>query len=122
MDSKLTHGAFSWMEHRGDKIDATREFYRQAIGWDFPDMPMEDGSAYPGIALGDAPIGGFAPHPNAHWLPYITVDDVDARLQAALKAGAKVLTEAFDAPGVGRMAVLEDPAGAPVALIRYATP
>jgi predicted enzyme related to lactoylglutathione lyase len=50
-----------------------------------------------------------------HWLTYIAVDDVDARLKKATDAGAKVLKEPFDIPGVGRMAVLMEPGGATVA-------
>ncbi len=121
MDPTQTHGAFSWMEHQGNDVDKAKEFYRRVLGWDFMDMPMEDGSKYPAITLGEKPIGGFAAKPGNHWLPYITVDDVDARTQAAQEAGGEVLCEPFDAPGVGRMAVVRDPIGASVALIRYQT-
>ena len=48
------------------------------------------------------------------WMPYIAVDDVDARVKKATKAGAKVMKPAFDVPGVGRIVILLEPGGAGV--------
>lgn len=116
-----THGAFSWVEHHGQDAAAARSFYAEVLGWTVADMPMQDGATYPGILIGDQPIGGFSPKPaeSASWLAYVTVDDVDARTRAAVEAGAKVLSEPTAAPGVGRIAVVEDPFGAAVAFITY---
>jgi hypothetical protein len=50
-----------------------------------------------------------------HWLTYIAVDDIDARLRQAVAAGARLCKDAFDIEGVGRMAVLAEPGGAIVA-------
>ena len=44
------------------------------------------------------------------WMAYIAVDDVDARVKKATKAGAKVMKPAFDVPGVGRIVMLRNPA------------
>ena len=116
-----THGAFSWVEHHGKDSAAARSFYETVLGWQVADMPMQDGSSYPGILLGEQPIGGFSPKPaeGASWLAYVTVDDVDARTRAAVEAGGKVLSEPTSAPGVGRIAVVQDPLGASVAFITY---
>ncbi len=46
------------------------------------------------------------------WMPYIAVDDVNARVKKATKAGAKVMKPAFDVPGVGRIVILLEPGGA----------
>ena len=48
------------------------------------------------------------------WMSYIAVDDVDARVAKAVKAGAKLMKPAFDVPGVGRIAILMQPDGAGV--------
>ncbi len=50
-----------------------------------------------------------------HWLAYIAVDDIDKRVAAAKRAGAQVMREPFDVEGVGRIAVLKDAVGAPIA-------
>jgi uncharacterized protein len=46
------------------------------------------------------------------WMAYLAVDDVDARVAQAVKAGAKVMKPTFDVPGVGRIAILTEPGGA----------
>lgn len=110
-----THGAFSWVEHHGRDAAAARSFYAKVLGWTVADMPMQNGTSYAGIMLGEQPIGGFSPKPaeSASWLAYVTVDDIDARTRAAVDAGAEVLSEPTSAPGVGRIAVVRDPFGAP---------
>ena len=65
------------------------------------------------------PVGGifdisgpdYAGVPEA-WMPYIAVDDVDARVKKAIAAGAKVMKPAFDVPNVGRIVILQEPGGA----------
>jgi predicted enzyme related to lactoylglutathione lyase len=69
--------------------------------------------------MDDEPVGGildisapeFASVPES-WMAYIAVDDVDARVAKAVKAGAKLMKPAFDIPGVGRIAILTQPDGA----------
>ena len=49
-----------------------------------------------------------------NWMPYLAVDNVDARVKKAVAAGASVMREPFDIPGVGRIAILHEPGGAAV--------
>jgi hypothetical protein len=46
------------------------------------------------------------------WMPYIAVDDVDARSKTAIAAGATVMKPTFDVPNVGRIVILREPGGA----------
>ena len=123
MNPMETHGACSWLEYQGTDLPAAQDFYKNVLGWNMVDMPMEDGSTYPGILVGEQPIGGFTDSNGAGggWLSYITVDDVDRRAEAARQAGGQILAEPFDVPGVGRISVLQDPLGARLALITYAS-
>ena len=116
-----THGAPSWIEHVGNDRPAARAFYEKVLGWTVAEMPMKDGSTYHSIKIGDKSVGGFSPMPSerGQWLCYITVDDVDARFNAAIDAGGSALQEPFSMPGVGRIAVFADPFGAVLALITY---
>jgi predicted enzyme related to lactoylglutathione lyase len=50
-------------------------------------------------------------------MTYIAVTDVDAACSTAGKSGGAVLKAPFDVPGVGRIAMIKDPAGAVVGLI-----
>lgn len=115
------HGAPSWIEHQGSSPDEARKFYGKVLDWKIDDMPMKDGSSYPGIFVGDGPVGGINPRPSSSgdWLLYITVDDVDRRFEAAVEAGGEAVSEPMTIPGVGRMATIRDPFGASVAFIHY---
>lgn len=53
-----------------------------------------------------------------HWMAYVAVDDVDATAKKAEKLGASLIVEPQDIPNVGRFAILQDPQGATIAIIR----
>ena len=46
------------------------------------------------------------------WGVYVTVADCDASVAKAKSLGGQLCAGPFDVPGVGRMAVLQDPQGA----------
>jgi len=54
-----------------------------------------------------------------HWGSYITVDDADASAKRVKALGGKIIVPPTDIPGVGRLAVIQDPQGAVVSLIAY---
>ena len=119
-DSMQTHGAFSWMELHSSDTAKAKSFYTDLLGWGTENMEMP-GATYTVITNGDEKVGGFPPMPTdtPRWLPYITVDDVDAQVEKAKSLGATVVSEPFSAPGVGRMATISDPVGGVIALITY---
>ena len=74
--------------------------------------------------MDDEPVAGIFPMIGPdfdgvpeNWLAYLAVDDVDAGLEAAKAAGAKVMREPFDVPTVGRIAIIQAPGGATIAWI-----
>lgn len=113
------HGVFIWNELNSRDIPAAKAFYAATLGWTFEAMPMLGGPDYWIIRLGEAQVGGifalegpeFDDVPE-HWLPYIGVDDVDARCARAVAAGGTVLRAPFDVPEVGRIAIVCDKNGA----------
>ncbi|MEM8915209.1 MAG: VOC family protein, partial [Pseudomonadota bacterium] len=58
----------------------------------------------------------------AHWMSYLSVDDVDARVAKMAAAGGEVVRPAFNVPGVGRIAMIKDPGGAVLGVMTPATP
>lgn len=112
------HGNFYWNELMTRDVEKAKAFYASTIGWSFDGMPMPEGT-YWVAKVGGKPVGGlmainspqFAGVPEA-WFAYLAVDDIDARVAAAVKAGATVMRPAFDVPGVGRIAILRQPDGA----------
>jgi len=120
-----SHGTFYWNELLTRHVEDAKKFYADTMGWDFDAMPMPSGGGTYWVAkMGDEPVGGildinapeFGPVPES-WMSYIAVDDVDARVAKATKAGAKLMKPLFDVPGVGRIAILLQPDGAGIGWI-----
>ena len=59
-----------------------------------------------------------APMPGAptFWLCYVVVADADASLAKVVELGGKILAPVMPVPGVGRIAVIQDPLGAVIGL------
>jgi predicted enzyme related to lactoylglutathione lyase len=55
------------------------------------------------------------------WVGYIRVDDVDVLVQSIIEAGGNILMPAMDIEGVGRMAMVADPQGAPYYIMKGAS-
>jgi uncharacterized protein len=116
-----SHGAFYWNELMTRDVERAKRFYAETMGWSFDAMPMGGGSTYWVAKMGGEPVAGifdisgpeYGPVPES-WMPYIAVDDVDARATKAVKTGAKIMKPAFDVPGVGRIVILMEPGGAGV--------
>ena len=115
-----SHGRFHWNELMTRDVERAKKFYAAALGWSFSAMPMPGGTYWlaemdgePVAGLFDISGGEYKGVPES-WMPYIAVDDVDARVKKATKAGAKVMKKAFDVPGVGRIVILLEPGGAGV--------
>lgn len=120
-----SHGIFHWNELMTRDAEKSMNFYRDAIGWAYDSMPMEN-ATYWIAKMADTPVCGIFPMSGAefdgvpeHWMAYLAVDDIDARLKKAIAAGATVTREAFDVPNVGRIAIVEQPGGA---MIGWMTP
>lgn len=114
------HGAFVWNELATTDVEKAKAFYAAALGWSYDAFPLPEG-AYWVAKSGDWYVGGIGgldigavASASSYWFGFIEVDDVDARVTAALAHGATVIRAAHDVPKVGRIAVLRDPTGAAV--------
>jgi len=108
-----SHGRFYWNELMTRDVERAKRFYGETVGWAFEAMPMSEGTYWVAEVDG-APVGGmFAMAGPAfegvpeHWMAYLAVDDIDARVKRAQAAGAKIVRPPFDVQGVGRIAILE---------------
>ena len=114
-------GSWCWPEIAAADLARAKGFYGELLGWDLRDVPggfytiaERKGKAVAGLYALSADQRGKGVPP--HWLSYVRVASADATLAKATGLGAKTLAPPFDVPGVGRMAVLEDPTGACFAL------
>lgn len=114
-------GNAGWIQHSGPDAAAAKKFYSDVMGWTITDLPMQNGSNYAAVMVGDGPIGGFSPMPedNGAWTIFVTVEDVDAAASKVKQAGGRILSELMDMPGVGRMSTILDPQGGRIAMITY---
>ena len=124
MDTTKTHGAFSWSELMTSDPAAATEFYGKLFGWTAQTMDMGSGP-YHVVKVGDTSVGGIMKTPAeasgtpSMWGCYVTVDNVEKTLTDCAALGGKTLVPAMDVPGVGRMAVIQDPQGAVLSVMAY---
>ena len=119
------HGHFHWNELMTWNVENAKDFYARTLGWTYEQFPMQEAGDYTVCNSGGDPAGGiFEMHKGQgmdevpdHWFAYITVDAVDTRLQEVSAAGGTICREPFDVPNVGRIAIVQDKAGAVVGWI-----
>jgi predicted enzyme related to lactoylglutathione lyase len=111
-------GVPCWIDTTQPDPEAVLDFYSGLFGWEFENvMPEEsDGKYFVARLRGRdvAAVGTTAEGapPMAMWNTYIWVDNADETASKVRDAGGNVVTEPFDIPGSGRMAVFTDPEGA----------
>ncbi len=125
-------GEFVWNEYltKNKKQHTTAlAFYPAAIGYTTSQMQMGEGKKkmpYDMLSFGEAPRAGVVSARPASlggaWLPWVTVDDTDALVALAKQLKGKVLVKPNDIPSIGRAAVVADPTGAAIGLLRPAAP
>jgi hypothetical protein len=121
------HGSFHWNEVATDDAAGSKAFYTGLLGWTTKAMPMPDGGEYTMWLAGGQPVGGMyqmkgggAEFDRPQWVAYIAVDDVDATLAKVEGLGGAIHIPAMDVPDVGRFAIVKDPQGAVIALMKPA--
>ncbi len=120
------HGHFYWNELMTNDLEQAKAFYHDVLGWEFEAMPMQPEGTYWLVPGEPNPVCGMYEMTGTdfegmsdHWLAYITVDDIDARVKLAKEAGATIMQGPFDVPEIGRIAMLREPGGA---MIGWMTP
>jgi uncharacterized protein len=124
MDPTKTHGAPSWSELMTSDPAAASAFYGALFGWKMEVNQMGMGP-YHLAKVGETSVAGVMGFPPGaqgmppSWGCYVTVDNVDQTLERCTGLGGKVLMPPMQVPGVGRMAVIQDPQGATLNVITY---
>lgn len=115
-------GSIHWTELHSKNIEADIKWLISTFGFRIDKMPMPDVGTYYILKSGDAMAGGAmssaTPDAPAYFLTWVAVADCDAALKRVKSNGGQGLTEPSDYPGVGRMAVVQDPAGAVFGIIK----
>ena len=114
-----------WHELNTWDPETAIDFYGQTLGWEFHDTDLPDGSHYWIASKDGKPVGGIfgLTDPDysgipAHWMTYMTVDDISQAERATAVAGGEITRPSTKIPGVGKLAVVTDASGALIGLIQ----
>lgn len=116
-------GLIKWADLTVDNAEEVRDFYSAVLGWGHVGMPVdgredylmtnsESGDPAAGICHQAGSIKGLP----QQWLVYVTVEDLDDAITATDDHGGKVVFGPRESEAMGRWCVIEDPAGAVMAL------
>lgn len=110
-------GMFCWVELAAKDGPAAKKFYTSLFDWGVNDIPSEAGP-YSMLEKKGKEAGALyqlGPQQKGvppHWNSYIAVESADDTAARAKKLGGTVVLEPFDVMEHGRMAIIQDPAGA----------
>lgn len=118
-------GKFVWFDLLTEDPEAARRFYSALFGWTFEGLRVP--GSYTLIRHEGVAIGGIARHadrsaeaPESLWIASLSVADVDRGVELTRARGGEILDAPRSVAGRGRMAVVRDPAGALLVLLRAA--
>ena len=116
-------GSIAWMDLTVDNADEIRDFYASVIGWKTGSVDMggyddhnmnipSSGDAVAGVCHARGSNADLPPV----WLSYVIVASLDKSLEECTSLGGKVISGPKIMGGHGTYAVIQDPAGANLAL------
>ncbi len=122
-ENKPPIGSVAWRDLTVENADGVRRFYEDVVGWTTREHPMGEYSDYDVLtADGSDTVAGIC-HARgsnvnlpASWLVYVVVKDVGESARRCEELGGRVI-DGPRAMGTSDFCVIEDPAGAVLALI-----
>lgn len=119
----LRTGFIKWADLTVENAEAVRDFYAGVVGWRPVGMPVEGREDFVMLhpQSGDPAAGvchqaGSLEGLPQQWLVYVTVEDLDDSIVATDELGGRVVFGPRESEALGRWCVVEDPAGAVMAL------
>jgi hypothetical protein len=117
-------GKFVWRDLVTEDPAAVKPFYAALFGWEFEERTAL-GSPYTLVKQDGVPIAGISrarrsvpEQPVSQWISFLSVASVDGAAQAVQRDGGRIVVGPLDLPRIGRGAVVIDPDGAPLGLLR----
>jgi hypothetical protein len=126
-DAAERGGCISWLDLTVSDAAATRDFYRQVVGWSVQNVEMEDGSEryadYNMLREDGNPAAGVCHARGVNlglppvWMIYLPVGDLAESLRRVGEEGGKVIKATRGKGGEYAYAAIQDPVGACLALV-----
>ena len=105
-----------WVDLSSSDAAGSRDFYSKLFGWTIEVNPDPQFGGYALAKVGGKDVAGIGPKQSPEaptaWSLYIGTSDAAEIAQKVSDAGGTVIAPPFDVGDMGRMAVLQDPAGA----------
>jgi uncharacterized protein len=121
------HGEICWQELNTQNLSAAKTFYTELLGWNLELSKVSPDTGYIEIHIQGNAMGGMMEINKewgedwqkipSRWVTYIAVDNVDETVEKVKQNSGGICMPPFDAPGIGRMAVVKDPAGVAFSII-----
>ena len=117
-------GMFCWVDLATTDAEGAKKFYSELMGWGTMDTPAGQDMVYTMLQLRGKEVGGLygmGPEQRSeglpsHWMSYVSVADVDETVEKAKSLGGVIIMEPADVFEYGRMANIQDPTGAVLAV------
>jgi uncharacterized protein len=126
-DGAPSAGRISWLDLTVADASATRDFYRQVIGWSVQNVELEDGGEpytdYTMLGGDGNPAAGVCHARGVNiglapvWMIYLPVGNLAESLRRVQEEGGKVVTARQGEDGEYLYAVVQDPVGVYLALM-----
>ena len=108
-------GSPCWVDAASSDVDASVRFYGGLFGWVAEPVLDPEAGGYTFLNLDGATVAALGPLQEGQvpaWSVYFKTSDAEATSAVVEEFAGKVVVPAFDVMKAGRMAVLQDPAGA----------
>jgi predicted enzyme related to lactoylglutathione lyase len=126
-DGAVNTGCISWLDLTVPIASESRDFYQAVVGWSVQDIEVldanerytdykmlgDDGNPAAGVRHARGMNLGLPPI----WMLYLPVGDLAESVRRVREGGGKIIKEATGADGAYAYAVVQDPAGAVLALV-----
>ena len=122
------HGEICWQELTTQDLGTAKAFYQGLFGWNLEQSKVTS-EAYEEIHVHGTASGGMMQITEkwgenwqqipSHWMTYVAVNDVAETVEKIKENGGGVCVPPFDAPGVGKMSVVNDPSGITFSVIQF---
>jgi predicted enzyme related to lactoylglutathione lyase len=126
-DAAARVGCISWLDLTVSDASATRDFYRQVVGWSVQDVEMEDASEryadYNMVGADGSPAAGIRHARGVNlglppiWMICLPVDDLAESVRRVQEEGGKIIKATRRNDGEYARAVVQDLVGAYLSLV-----
>lgn len=108
-------GSPVWVDLATTDAAASTAFYGALFGWTATEPSAELGG-YQSFTLDGRRVAGLTPMGGPIWMTHFSTEDAEATAASVAGHGGQVLYEPMDVADLGRLAICEDPQGAPFGL------